>query len=103
MEALIRKVVLLEQQGKDVVKAARERQTTIEDEITQNKELIESEIKTKLKNKLEQIRTSEAAEGVERVKVINAETEKQLAHIRGRFDENKGAWEDELFNKIVGR
>lgn len=103
MENIIRRIIELEHQAQKVVDEAREEETRILDIGQQEEQAAASRISTLAGNKIDQLRGKSQYDSDDRVIRIYEDTALKMRLMEENAEEHQTAWEDEIFNRIVGR
>ncbi|WHH61226.1 hypothetical protein [Petroclostridium sp. X23] len=103
MDAIIKKILEIEQKAQQIVDDADQEKQKIDEALELEIQDMEQEIHSKVERKIRQIREREMQEAQSRIKEINSKVKQQTESMIRYAAEKKDEWEDLLMNRIIGR
>lgn len=102
MEELIMKIIDIEERAQEIIKDAKDADRNLEADIAKETEKLHKDIEHKAQIKSESIKETEDTEAEEKIKAIRSNTEKNIAQLEKKYNDNKAVWVDKIVNNIIG-
>lgn len=103
MEDLIMKIIGIEEKAQEVIKDAKKADKELESRINDESRQMEKDIKKKMEAKNMMLQERESQEAEKKIEAINVNTNRHLAELEKKYNDNKDVWINEIVNNIIGR
>lgn len=103
MENIIRRIIELEHQAQKMVDEAREEEQRILRAGQTEDQTAAGRIRERADNKINQLKGKSQYDSDDRVIRIYEDTAMKMRLMEENAEENQAGWEDEIFNRIIGR
>ena len=102
MEELINRILEIEEQAQEVVRASRRASSELEERINSDTMRLKNEIDKKKSEKNASLVQLEEEGAEEKISAINAETEKAMANLEETYRQNKDKWVNDIVKGVIG-
>lgn len=102
MEELIAKIIDIEAQAQEIVKAAKTAKKNLEADIEKDTEELHSDIEHKAAAKTETIHQLEDSLAEEKIGAIRKKTKADIEALEKKYSELKSGWVDRIVSNIIG-
>jgi vacuolar-type H+-ATPase subunit H len=103
MEEVIRRIIELENKAEQIVHEAREEEKKIQEEASLEVSAIEARLHESSETKISQLKGRTQYESDDRIIRIYEDTAMKMRLMEEQAEEEQVTWENEIFNRIVGR
>lgn len=103
MDAIIKKIIDIEQKAQQIVNEAEDEKKLIEQNLSSEVEKMHEEIRTKANKKIEQVRKLELSEADLAVKDVVLKSEQQIKNMIQYSNEKRAQWEELIIQRVIGR
>jgi hypothetical protein len=101
MDMIIRELMAIDQQARDEVHQAEEKQDQEKIRISREKEELREQYASRVREKLDAYRQEEEKQFAEKMTHIEAAHRKDLAALESLFKENERQWTEEIVNQCI--
>lgn len=102
MEDLILKIIDIEDRAQEVIKDAKQANTTLDQDIADETRKLHRSIQNKAIAKSESLKERELKEADEKCENIKAESKQQIDVLEKKYADNKDAWVNKIVKNIIG-
>ncbi len=104
MDEIIREIINIDKEAsRKLEEAERMKDDVLKNQIIEENKELRRRMKERAKMHLDRVRETEQKHADEKNAAITAQKEAELAALKKAFEENHQAWEDDLFNRVLGR
>ena len=104
MDEIIREIINIDKEAsRKLEEAERMKDDVVKNQIIEENKELRHKMRERAKMHLDRVREAEQKHADNKNAAIAAQKETELAAIKKVFEENHQAWEDDLFNRVLGR
>lgn len=104
MDEIIREIINIDKEAsRKLEEAERMKDDVVKNQIIEENKELRHKMRARAKMHLDRVRETEQKHADSKNAAIAARKETELAAIKKVFEENHQAWEDDLFNRVLGR
>ena len=104
MDEIIKEIINIDKEAsRKLEEAERMKDDVIKNQITAENKELRHKMRERAQMHLNRVREIEQAHADQKIASINAQRDSELAAIKKVFDEKHQAWEDDLYNHVLGR
>ncbi len=103
MDDIVQKILQIETKAQQIIEDTRREEQNINDELDQESNKMQEEIRIKTENRTKQIFDDELKEGKEKLEKINQKMSSKIEAMMKYAQQNMEGWEKHLIERIIGR
>ncbi|NLX64962.1 MAG: hypothetical protein GX022_09365 [Clostridiaceae bacterium] len=103
MEEIIRRIIEIEYAAQNLVAKGHAQAEKIRMDTLEKLKELENNITEMSSHKIEELRQKIRSEAYEKIQKISETTDKRLKALEAYVNENRETWENQIFNRILGR
>lgn len=102
MDDLITKILDIEDRAQEIIADAKKADAELDGRVDEQTKYMETDITRRAEVKNAFLKQREEDEAAEKIARINSETEKNLAALQKKYEENKEKWAEKIVSEITG-
>jgi len=103
MEEIIKRIIDIEHEAQNILAGGYKQVEIIRKHTDEKLKSLEESITEMSNHKIEELRQKVRSEADEKIKSINEGTDKRMKALETYVENNRETWEDQIFNRILGR
>lgn len=103
MEDIVKKIIEIEHEAQNIVSEGLAQKEQIERDTQEELRIMEANINEMAEHKIEQLKNKSRKEADDKIIRIYESTAMKMRLMEENAEENQAMWEEQIFNRIIGR
>lgn len=103
MEEIIKKIIEIEHEAQNIMAGGDKQVEKIRKDTGEKLKSLEENITEMSNHKIEELRQKIRSEADEKIRKINETTDKRIQALEAYVENNRETWENQIFDRILGR
>jgi len=103
MEEIIKKIIEIEHEAQNIMAGGYKQVEKIRKDTGEKLKSLEENITEMSNHKIEELRQKIRSEADEKIRKINETTDKRIQALEAYVENNRETWENQIFDRILGR
>ncbi len=104
MDEIIKEIIRIDKEAsRKLEEAERMKDEVVKRQIIEENQELRQRMQENVKSRLDKVRETERTHADGKIAALNEQKDAELAAMKRVFEENRQAWEDDLFHRVLGR